>query len=296
MLPDSLLPTSYSRSNTLRILITGSKGMLGQDLAAHLAARHEVLPLGRSDADITDSRAVAQAIASRRPDVVIHAAAFTAVDDCEQKPELASQVNGEGTRNVALACGQIGARMLYVSTDYVFDGQKDSPYVETDRPNPINAYGKSKLQGENYVRVLQDSWIVRVSSLFGPLGKNFVRTILGRALEGQNLRVVDDQVGAPTYTVDASEKIGLILERGAPGIYHVTNQGYCSWFEFAAEILAQAGLEGSPLSPISSLALGKPAARPKNSRLANTRLASGMGLLPPWQDALRRYLLRESHA
>ena len=270
--------------------------MLGQDLAAHLAARHEVLPLGRSDADITDSRAVAQAIASRRPDVVIHAAAFTAVDDCEQKPELASQVNGEGTRNVALACGQIGARMLYVSTDYVFDGQKDSPYVETDRPNPINAYGKSKLQGENYVRVLQDSWIVRVSWLFGPLGKNFVRTILGRAREGQNLRVVDDQVGAPTYTVDASEKIGLILERGAPGIYHVTNQGYCSWFEFAAEILAQAGLEGSPLSPISSLALGKPAARPKNSRLANTRLASGMGLLPPWQDALRRYLLRESHA
>jgi dTDP-4-dehydrorhamnose reductase len=268
--------------------------MLGQDLAAHLAARHEVLPLGRSDADITDSRAVARAIASRSPDVVIHAAAFTAVDDCEQKPELALQVNGGGTRNVALACGAIGARMLYISTDYVFDGQKDSPYVETDEPNPINVYGKSKLQGENHVRVLQDSWIVRVSWLFGPLGKNFVRTILGRAREGQNLRVVDDQVGAPTYTVDASERVGQILERGAPGLYHVTNQGHCSWLEFAAEILAQAGLEGAPLSPISSLALGRPAARPKNSRLADTRLAaSGMGPLPPWQDALRRYLLRE---
>ncbi|PYV26226.1 MAG: dTDP-4-dehydrorhamnose reductase [Acidobacteria bacterium] len=281
----------------MRILITGSKGMLGQDLALHLAARHEALPLGRSDADITDSRAVAQAIASRSPDVVIHAAAFTAVDDCEQEPELALQVNGGGTRNVALACEQIGARMLYVSTDYVFDGQKDSPYVETDDPNPINTYGKSKLQGENYVRVLQDSWIVRVSWLFGPLGKNFVRTILGRAREGQNLRIVDDQVGAPTYTVDAAEKIEQIVESGAPGIYHVTNQGYCSWFAFAAEILAQAGLGGAPLSPISSLALGRPAARPTNSRLANARLAaSAMGLLPPWQDALRRYLLREPPA
>ncbi len=206
-------------------------------------------------------------------------------------------MNGQGTHNVALACREAGARLLYVSTDYVFDGQKDSPYVETDDPNPINTYGKSKLQGENYVRVLQDSWIVRVSWLFGPLGKNFVRTILGRAREGQNLRVVDDQVGAPTYTLDAAEKIGQIIERGAPGIYHVTNQGYCSWFEFAAEILAQAGLGGAPLSPISSLALGRPAARPKNSRLADTRLAaSGMGPLPPWQDALRRYLLRESHA
>ena len=272
--------------------------MLGQDLALHLAARHEVLPLCRSDADITDCRAVVQAIASRGPDVVIHAAAFTAVDDCEQKPDLAFSVNGEGTRNVALACREAGARLLYVSTDYVFDGQKDSPYVETDDPNPINTYGKSKLQGENYVRELvEDFWIVRVSWLFGPLGKNFVRTILGRAREGQNLRVVDDQVGAPTYTVDASEKIGLILERGAPGIYHVTNQGYCSWFEFAAEILTQAGLRGGPLSPVSSLAMGRPAARPKNSRLANTRLAaSGMGLLPPWRDGLRRYLLRGSHA
>ena len=272
--------------------------MLVQDLVACFTGRHEALPLSRSDADITDSRAIAQAIARSRPDAVIHAAAFTAVDECERKPELAFEVNAEGTRHVALGCRDSGVPMLYISTDYVFDGTKTSPYVETDEPNPINVYGKSKLQGENYVRqTVERFWIVRVSWLFGPLGRNFVGTILDRARRGEALRVVDDQAGAPTYTADASEKVKQILEGGAPGLYHVTNQGYCSWFDFAREILAQAGLEGVPLSPISTAASGRPAARPANSRLANTRLAaSGLGLLPPWQDALRRYLLRESRA
>jgi dTDP-4-dehydrorhamnose reductase len=271
--------------------------MLGQDLAACLAARHEVLLLSRSDADITRSRLIAQAVASRRPDVVIHAAAFTAVDDCEKNPSLALRVNSKGTRHVALACRRIRVPMLYVSTDYVFDGEKGSPYLETDEPNPINIYGQSKLEGEEHVRELvEGSWIVRVSWLFGPLGKNFVRTILERARQGEALRVVNDQVGAPTYTVDAAQTFEQIMERGAPGVYHVTNQGYCSWLEFAREIVAQKGLEGVSISPTSSLALGRPAARPKNSCLAENRLtAHGIGPLPHWKDALRRYLSRESY-
>jgi dTDP-4-dehydrorhamnose reductase len=276
--------------------------MLGQDLAASLQGRHEVVALARADLDITDAPRVEEAIARARPGAVVHCAAFTAVDDCESQPDLAFRVNAQGARNVALACREAGAGMVYPSTDYVFDGEKASPYLESDEPNPINVYGRSKLEGEQHVReLLERFWIVRVSWLFGPLGKNFVRAILERAGRGIPLRVVDDQVGAPTYTMDAAEKIEPIVERGAPGIYHVTNQGACSWFEFATEIMRQASPPGGslerlarvPLERISTAELGRPAARPRNSRLANTRLeAEGFGLLPPWQDALRRYLLR----
>ena len=230
------------------------------------------------------------------PDVVIHTAAFTAVDDCERNPDLAFRVNGEGTRNVGSACRPAHAAMVYISTDYVFDGQKQSPYAETDHPNPINVYGKSKLQGENYAaELVEHSWIVRTSWLFGPLGKNFVGAILTRARQGESLRVVDDQVGAPTYTVDLAEKLVEIVERGKPGVYHVTGQGYCSWFEFAQEILAQAGMGNTPISPIDTFASGRLAPRPRNSRLVNTHLLEqGLGLLPPWQSALGRYLARET--
>jgi dTDP-4-dehydrorhamnose reductase len=186
--------------------------------------------------------------------------------------------------------------MLYVSTDYVFDGEKADAYVESDSPNPINIYGRSKLEGERYVSDLIDRfWIVRTSWLFGPLGKNFVKTILDMARRGQSLRVVNDQVGSPTYTVDLATGLEQIFEKGSPGIYHVTNQAHCSWYEFAEEILRQAGLEQVELLPIPTSASDRPARRPRNSRLANTRLvAEGLGLLPPWQDALRRYLVREA--
>ncbi len=279
--------------------------MLAQDLVAHLGACHEAVPLTRRDADITDARSIGEAIESARPDVVVHCAAFTAVDDCESQPDLAFRVNGRGTRNVALACRESGAGIVYLSTDYVFDGEKPSPYVESDVPNPINVYGQSKLEGERHVREVmerpQRAWIVRVSWLFGPLGKNFVRAILERARRGESLRVVDDQVGAPTYTMDAAEKIEQIVEKGAPGIYHVSNQGYCSWFDFAKEILRQTSrsmkLGPVPLSRTTSAELGRPARRPRNSCLANTRLeAEGLGLLPPWEDALRRHLARASEA
>lgn len=272
--------------------------MLGQDLAPLLEARHELLPVDLPEVDITDADAMARAVDTGKPDVVIHAAAFTAVDDCELQPERAFLVNSVGTRNVALASRRAGVPMLYISTDYVFDGGKDGPYLENDRTNPHNVYGKSKLEGEDHVRELVPRfWIVRTSWLFGPLGKNFVQTILGRVRAGEPLRVVDDQVGAPTYTVDLAAKLLEIVERGKTGIYHVTNQGYCSWFEFSREIARQAGLAQAEISPVAASASERPARRPLNSRLANTRLTSeGLSLLPAWTDALGRYLEREGRA
>ena len=272
--------------------------MLGRDLVSCLESRHCVLPLTREEADITDSSAVDRALDKGEPDIVIHCAAFTAVDDCEVQPELASKVNAEGTQNVARACRKLGIPVLYLSTDYVFDGEKPEPYVETDRPNPLNVYGKTKLAGEEGVKELATRfWIVRVSWLFGPWGRNFVRTILDQAQRGKPLRVVTDQVGAPTYTMHLAEKIEDIFTAAEGAIYHVTNQGYCSWFEFASEILRQAGLDDITISPIASSALDRRARRPRNSRLANTRLeASGLGLLPPWKDAVRSYLARAAQA
>jgi len=272
--------------------------MLGRDLAAHLRSRHQVVGADLPEVDITDLGLVQQAFKNAQLDAVIHAAAFTAVDECERRPDLAFQVNAEGTRNVAVACLEASLPMLYLSTDYVFDGRKPSPYAEDDLPNPLNVYGRSKLAGERHVtELLPAAWIVRTSWLFGPFGKNFVATILQRARRNEALRVVDDQVGAPTYTLDLAEKLEQTVMKGTPGVYHVTNQGCCSWFEFAREILRQAGLNHVPLSAIPTSASDRPAVRPLNSRLAPTRLESeGLGLLPPWQNALSRYLLRELRA
>ena len=272
--------------------------MLGRDLAAHLEARHQVVPVDLPEVDITDLALLQRTFDSAKPEVAIHTAAFTAVDDCEHHPDLAFRVNAEGTRNVAVACRLASVPMLYISTDYVFDGQKPTPYEEHDPPNPLNVYGRSKLQGEMHVaESAQAAWIVRTSWLFGPWGKNFVRAILQRANRGEVLRVVDDQVGSPTYTMDLAEKLEQIVMKGKVGVYHVTNRGYCSWFEFAQEILRQAGLSHVPLFAIPTSASDRPAPRPRNSRLAHTRLETeGLGLPPPWQDALARYLLREVQA
>lgn len=269
--------------------------MLGRDLVAYLEQHHCVLPLTRSEADISDCGSINRAFDRAEPNMVIHCAAYTAVDDCELQPGLAWKINAEGTRSVARACQRGGIPILYLSTDYVFDGEKPEPYVETDRPNPLNVYGKTKLAGEEAVKELAARfWIVRVSWLFGPWGRNFVRAILDQARAGQTLRVVADQVGAPTYTMDLAQKIEQIFTRAEEGTYHVTNQGYCSWFEFAEDILHQAGLEHILVSPIPSSALDRRARRPRNSRLANSRLDSlGLGLLPPWTQAVRSYLSRE---
>jgi dTDP-4-dehydrorhamnose reductase len=278
----------------VKILITGSQGMLGQDLVARLQLHHQVIPLARAGADITDLDAISGAIKHASPEAVVHAAAFTAVDRCESERDLAFQVNGQGTRNVALACRELKIPLLYVSTDYVFDGEKKEPYVESDATHPLSAYGESKLEGEKQVSGLLDRyWIVRTSWLFGPKGRNFVQAILEQAKRGATLRVVNDQVGSPTYTEDLAAALEGILERGRPGVYHVSNQGFCSWFEFSQEILRQTGRDPSTVIPVPTSAVSRPAHRPKNSRLANTLLAAeGISLLPLWQDALRRYLSR----
>lgn len=266
--------------------------MLGQDLMAVLGKNHIVAPYTRQDGDITDLPAVRHSIEQTRPDVVVHAAAFTAVDECERQPELAMKINGEGTRNVATACRELGIPMAYISTDYVFDGEKPEPYEESDPPNPINVYGKGKLEGERCVaELLPHYWIIRISWLFGRGGRNFVQAILEQARRGGPLRVVSDQVGAPTYTVDLAGKIEQLIRGSEYGIFHVTNLGYCSWFDFAREILRQAGLESVPLLPIPSSDSNRPARRPKNSCLAARHLERSMlGLLPPWQDALASYI------
>jgi dTDP-4-dehydrorhamnose reductase len=269
--------------------------MLGQDVAAFARPRHEIVPADLPEIDITRPGALAACIHETRPDVALHAAAFTNVDECERQPDVAFRVNGEGTRNVARACREAELPMLYISTDYVFDGEKPTPYVEGDAPHPLNVYGRSKLEGEKHVgELLQAYWIVRTSWLFGPCGKNFVGTILERARAGTALRVVDDQIGAPTYTVHLAAALEEIITRGEYGIYHVTNQGACSWFEFARAILRETGMDESRVAPIPTSASDRPAPRPRNSRLAATHLEQQRLLLPPpWQEGLRCYLLRE---
>lgn len=270
--------------------------MLGWDLVPQLKATHEVTAVDRDEGDITRLHDVEALFASSRPEVVVHCAAATQVDDCERDPDWAMRINGTGTRNIATCCVRHGVPVLYFSTDYVFDGEKPSPYLENDPPNPINAYGRSKLAGEESLRELMENyWIVRISWLFGPLGKNFIQAIQAKARQGESLRVVDDQVGAPTYTQDLATMTEKLVSNHHYGIYHITNQGYCSWFEFAREILHQEGLTCVQIQPISSAESSRPARRPRNSRLENRRLQSlGIPLLPRWQDALGRYLARAS--
>jgi dTDP-4-dehydrorhamnose reductase len=269
--------------------------MLGQDLATSVRPRHEVISVDLPEVDITRPDALPACIAATRPEVVIHAAAFTAVDECERQPDLAFRVNGEGTRLVAQACRDAGLPMLYVSTDYVFDGEKPAPYLESDAPNPLGVYGRSKLEGEKHVgEILAGYWIVRTSWLFGPHGKNFVATILQRARSGETLRVVDDQIGAPTYTMHLAAALEAIITRGEYGIYHATSQGVCSWFDFARAIVRAAGMDDSLVAPVATSASDRLASRPRNSRLAAGHLQQqGLPLLPSWQEGLRCYLLRE---
>lgn len=276
----------------MRILITGGKGMLGQDLTQVLSSRHEVIALGRPELDVTDAGGVHKSVSRLTPEVVIHCGAWTAVDGCEADPELAYRVNALGTRHVALACRDMGAAMAYISTDYVFDGAKPGPYLEWDRPNPLSVYGASKLAGEQEVQhLLSRYWVIRTSWLYGLGGPNFVRTILAKGEAGEPLRVVDDQIGAPTFTLDLARGVDSIVSEPLYGVWHLTNGGSCSWYDFASTILRLAGLRDVPLRRIDSDQLGRPAERPRNSVLRNFVWESqGWPLLRPWGDALRDYL------
>lgn len=294
----------------MRILVTGAGGMLGRDMTLELAARrHDVVALTHGDLDIADIGAVRERVSALRPDVVVNCAAYTRVDDAERDRETAFATNALGPRNLALACRRVGAVLLHISTDYVFDGEKGEPYTIWDTPSPLNAYGASKWWGENYVRsLLPEHYLVRTSWLFGEHGRNFVTTMLRMAdkcgadeLESsrtvsaprgaaQGIPVVADQRGSPTYTVDLAKACADLLETGCFGIYHVTNQGVTTWYEFAKAIFARVGLAIN-VRPVTSEEFARPARRPRNSALDAYPLRETIGyVLPPWEDALARFL------
>lgn len=282
----------------MRILVTGAAGMLGRDLAAVLSSspqQHELHPMGRPECDVTDPTTIRSCFAAARPQVVIHAAAYTDVDGCERDPERAMRVNGEGTRHVAEAAAATGARLLYISTDYVFDGAKRQPYAEEDVPNPLNVYGRSKLAGERAVQECAASLIVRTSWLFGRHGRHFIGAILEKARRGGLLRVVRDQVGCPTWTKDLARTLAALLPGSATGIVHAAGSGCCSWYDFALAILEEAESRGlatrAPVEAIGSAELDRPARRPAYSVLSNCRLQQlGVPPLPEWREALRQFL------
>ncbi|BAZ99772.1 MULTISPECIES: dTDP-4-dehydrorhamnose reductase [Methanothermobacter] len=273
----------------MKILITGSSGMLGSDLVDILSRRHEVVTSG--SLDIRDLEGVMELLRETRPDAVVHAAAFTDVDCAETERDTAYQVNVLGTRNIAAAASAVGSSILYISTDYVFDGEKGDGYLEFDEPNPLNFYGKTKYLGEVSVRQLSERfYIVRTSWLFGRNGRNFVGTMVELAERGHEISVVDDQYGSPTYTRDLAASIGNLLERPAYGVYHLTNSGQCSWYEFAIDIFNELGMEVC-LKPVKSHEFPRPARRPSFSVLRNYNWSmEGFKPLRNYRDALRDYI------
>lgn len=275
----------------MRILVLGHKGMLGHDLVAAFGG-HDVTGKDIEDFDITSGPDCRELVEENRPGLVINAAAFTDVDRCETEVEKAFAVNSEGVRNIALACKRQDVRLVHFSTDYVFDGTGDHPYLEDDPCNPINVYGRSKLQGEIYLRELSRNFIlVRTSWLYGRHGRNFVRTILQRARNSQPLEVVTDQKGAPTYTADLAAAVRVLVEGGHTGIYNITNRGSCSWYDFARRILDLSGYEDVGIKPITSDLLSRKALRPRNSILSGRKFMADVGkTLRFWQVALRDYL------
>ena len=284
----------------MRLLVTGAGGQLGRELVdVARAAGHDVVGLVKAELDITDGSAVDAAVKAARPDVIIHAAAWTAVDACESDPDKAHLVNVIGTRNVVQAARAIGARTVYISTDYVFDGEKQSPYVEDDVANPQSVYGRSKWEGEQEMGA--EDLIVRISWVCGFHGANMVKTILKIMNSQPELRFVDDQVGSPTIAEDAAVGIVRLVEHGAHGTWHLTNQGSTSWFGFAGDVLEAAGEDRARVKPIRTADLQppRPAKRPANSVLANTKLlASSITPLPHYLPSLNRLvrrLLAESH-
>ena len=279
---------------TKTLLITGADGMLGTELRAQAADRYTVVATDVGDMDVTDLGLVRRMFDEHAPDLVIHGGAMTNVDGCETDPDLAFRVNALGTRNVALAAAARGAPVAYVSTDYVFPGDGDRPVTEFDAVAPPSAYGRSKLAGERFVRDLAGGrfWIVRTQWVYGFNGKNFVDTILGAAEEGRPLKVVDDQVGCPTWARDLAAAILTLVESDAGyGTYHASSRGSCSWFEFTQEILRVAGVTPTSLDPMPSTELDRPAPRPAYSVLRNWMFEQTIGdPMPEWQAALAEYL------
>ncbi|MCM1091802.1 MAG: dTDP-4-dehydrorhamnose reductase [Butyrivibrio sp.] len=278
----------------MKVLVTGVKGQLGFDVVNELKARgHEAIGVDIQEMDITDAVSVDKVIKAATPDAVIHCAAYTAVDAAEDNEELCRRVNAEGTQNIANVCKDLDIKMIYISTDYVFGGQGERPWEPDDERNPQSVYGQTKYEGELAVQnTLEKYFIVRIAWVFGINGKNFVKTMLKLAETHDTLTVVNDQFGSPTYTFDLAKLLVDMVETEKYGVYHATNEGICSWYEFACAIFEKAGLgDKMTIKPVTTAEYGAKAVRPFNSRMSKEKLTeNGFNKLPAWQDALERYL------
>lgn len=276
----------------MRILVTGVKGQLGHDVMNELAKRgHTGIGVDVEEMDITDAKKVEEVIKASEVDAVIHCAAYTAVDAAEDQVELCRKINAEGTENIAKVCKELDIKMMYISTDYVFDGEGTRPWEPDDERHPLNVYGQTKYEGELAVeKYLEKYFTIRIAWVFGVNGKNFIKTMLKLSETHSELNVVDDQIGSPTYTYDLAVLMVDMIETEKYGRYHATNEGLCTWYEFACEIFRQAGCSVK-VNPVSSDEFPAKAKRPHNSRMDKSKLAeNGFTPLPTWQDALKRYL------
>lgn len=276
----------------MKVLITGVKGQLGYDVVNECEKRGiATVGVDIEEMDITDASAVEQVIGDAGVDAVIHCAAYTAVDAAEDAPEICHKVNAVGTENIARVCKALDLKMIYISTDYVFDGMGEQAWEPDDERHPLNVYGQTKYEGELAVeKYLEKYFTVRIAWVFGVNGKNFIKTMLRLGEERGAVSVVNDQVGSPTYTYDLARLLVDMVETDKYGRYHATNEGLCSWYDFACEIFKQAGLEVA-VTPVDSDAFPVKAKRPKNSRMNKDKLEqNGFKRLPSWQDALSRYL------
>lgn len=276
----------------MKVLVTGVKGQLGYDVANELEKRgHEAVGTDVEEMDITDAAKVREILTEENPDAVIHCAAYTAVDAAEENVELCRRINAEGTENIARVCSELNCKLLYVSTDYVFNGEGERPWEPDDEREPLNVYGQTKCEGELAVeKYVEKFFIVRIAWVFGVNGKNFIKTMLRLGKDHDELTVVADQIGSPTYTFDLSRLLVDMIESDKYGRYHATNEGLCSWYEFAVEIFRQAGMDVH-VRPVTSEEYPAKAKRPHNSRMDKRKLEeNGFERLPEWKDALSRYL------
>ena len=276
----------------MKVLVTGVKGQLGFDVMNELKKRGlEAVGADIEEMDITDEESVNRFIMAAKPDAVIHCAAYTAVDAAEENEDICRRVNADGTRNIAKVCKELDCKMIYISTDYVFDGQGTRPWEPDEERHPLNVYGQTKYEGELAVQeLLEKYFIVRIAWVFGVNGKNFVKTMLNLAQTHDTLTVVNDQYGSPTYTYDLARLLVDMVQTDKYGIYHATNEGICTWYEFACEIFKQANVAVKVL-PVSAAEYRAKAKRPENSRMSKEKLTeNGFERLPSWQDALGRYL------
>lgn len=277
----------------MKVLVTGVKGQLGYDVARELQKRgHEAVGVDIDEMDITDAAVVERVMTEVQPDAVIHCSAYTAVDRAEEDIEICRRVNVDGTKNIAKICKKLNCKMLYLSTDYIFSGDGERPWEPDDEASPLNAYGQSKYDGELVLKkYVEKYFIVRISWVFGINGNNFIKTMLRLGRENGAVKVVDDQIGSPTYTYDLARLLVDMIESDRYGAYHATNEGICSWYEFAKEIFRAAGMDNVSVTPVKSGEFPVKAKRPKNSRMSKEKLVTnGFSLLPAWQDAVARYI------